>query len=120
MTSSLLRSNHLSRPVATLPNAVQDDLGPLCHKCTLLAYGPLGVCEDPQVLFCKHASQLVSPQHVLVLGVVLPQMQDFALPLVELHEVSCQPISAASSSGWQYNPLVYQPVLPVLHYQQTR
>ncbi|KAK4831783.1 hypothetical protein QYF61_019096, partial [Mycteria americana] len=46
---------------------------------------------DPQFLFCKAAFQLCSPQHLRVHGVVPPQVQDFALPLVELHEVPASP-----------------------------
>ncbi|GAB0175715.1 cAMP-dependent protein kinase inhibitor alpha [Grus japonensis] len=47
--------------------------------------------QDPQVLFCQAAFQLGSPQHVLVPGVVPPQVQDFPLPFVELHEVPDSP-----------------------------
>ncbi|KAK4806786.1 hypothetical protein QYF61_005582 [Mycteria americana] len=58
---------------------------------TLLAHVQPGVHQDPQVLFCQAAFQLGGPQHVLVPGVVPLQGQDFALPLVELHEVPVSP-----------------------------
>lgn len=35
--------------------------------------------------------QLGNPQHTLVRGVVLPQVQDLAFPLVEFHEVLVRP-----------------------------
>jgi len=40
-----------------------------------------------QVQFWKAAFQLGEPQHILVPGADPPQVQDFALPLAELHEV---------------------------------
>ncbi|KAK4828339.1 hypothetical protein QYF61_026000 [Mycteria americana] len=64
---------------------------------TLLAHVQLGVHQDPQVLVCQAAFQTDSPQSVLVHGVsspghgIPPQVQDFALPLVELHEVPVSP-----------------------------
>ncbi|GAB0186707.1 ectonucleotide pyrophosphatase/phosphodiesterase family member 3 [Grus japonensis] len=48
-------------------------------------------CADSQVLLCRAASQLAGLQHLLVPGVVPPQVQDFALPLVGLHEVPVNP-----------------------------
>ncbi|GAB0181886.1 cAMP-dependent protein kinase inhibitor alpha [Grus japonensis] len=47
--------------------------------------------RDSQGLFCQAAFQLSSPQYVLVDGVVPPQAQDFALPLVELCEIPVSP-----------------------------
>ncbi|KAK4811113.1 LOW QUALITY PROTEIN: hypothetical protein QYF61_016399 [Mycteria americana] len=61
--------------------------GILCHKGTLLAHIQLSIHQDTQVFFCKAAFQLVGPQPVLVHGIIPPQVQDLALPLVELHEV---------------------------------
>lgn len=55
---------------------------PFC-KGTLLTHVQLCVHQDPQVLFCQAA--------VLVPGVFCPQMQEFSLPLVELHEVPISP-----------------------------
>ena len=45
--------------------------------------------QESQALFCKAAFQLGGPQQVRVPEVVPPQ--DFALPLVELHEVPASP-----------------------------
>lgn len=42
--------------------------------------------------FCQAAFQLGGTQHVLVAEIVLPQLQDFALPLVELYEVLVSPL----------------------------
>ena len=39
-----------------------------------------------QGLFCRVVYQLVSPQPILVLGVIPSQVQDSALPIVDLHE----------------------------------
>lgn len=63
--------------LATLYYAAWDAVGSLCHKGTLLACGHL-VPQDPQVIFCKAALQLASPQHVLVQGLIPPQGQDVA------------------------------------------
>ncbi|KAK4830496.1 hypothetical protein QYF61_011409 [Mycteria americana] len=49
--------------------------------CTLLAHVQL-VEHDPQVLFCKAAFHLVSPQPELVHGVIPPQVQDLQFPLL--------------------------------------
>ncbi|GAB0193852.1 mitochondrial enolase superfamily member 1 [Grus japonensis] len=59
----------------------------LCHRDTLLAHVQLAIHQDPQILCSKVAFQLVSHHHVLMPGVVPPQVQDFAFVLVELHEV---------------------------------
>ena len=59
----------------------------LCCKGTLLNPGQLLVHQDPQVLFCKAAFQMVGPQPVLLSGVIPTQMQDFAFSLVELREI---------------------------------
>lgn len=42
--------------------------------------------------FCEAAFQLGGPQHILVLGVVLSQVKDFALLCVELQEVPVRPL----------------------------
>lgn len=62
------------------PNASQNAVGLLCS--TLLARVPLDVHQDLQSLFCQAAFQLNAPKHTLVSGVVSPQMQKFALFLV--------------------------------------
>lgn len=43
------------------------------------------------LLFCRAASWTVSPQAVLVHGVILSQVQDFVFALFELHETPVTP-----------------------------
>ena len=74
-----------------LPNAAQDTVSRFCGKGTLMACVQPGAHQHPRVLFYKAAFQLGSPQHILVHGVVPPQVQDFALLLVEPHEVPVSP-----------------------------
>ena len=77
--------DYISQPDSNaLPNAAQNIFNVFCGKGTLLTHIQLGV---HQVLFCKAAFHLGGPQHILVCEVVLPQVQDFTLPLVEFHEV---------------------------------
>jgi len=52
-----------------------------------VSHAQLVVHQDAQGVFCPNALHLVSPQHVWVAGVVPTQVQDLALPLVELFEV---------------------------------
>lgn len=52
----------------------------------------MSVYWDIQVLFCKTAFQTGVPLQVLVPGLVPPQVQDFSLALVELHEVPTDPL----------------------------
>lgn len=47
--------------------------------------------SDPQVLLCKAAFKLISPQHVLLIGVFPPQVQELAFPFAELHKVPVGP-----------------------------
>lgn len=52
-------------------------------------------------------------------GAVLPQVQEFLLPLVELNEIpDSQFFQPVEVSGRQNNSLVYQPLLPLLCHQQ--
>lgn len=73
-----------------LPSAAQDDVALLCSKGTLLAHLQV-VHQNPQVLFCKAAFQLISSQPVLVQGVVPPQGLDLAFAFVDLHDVPISP-----------------------------
>jgi len=57
----------------------------LCYKACYW------ITEDLHVLFCQTALQPGGSQHVLVPGVVPPLLQDFALSLLELHEVPVSP-----------------------------
>lgn len=64
-----------------LSNAARETVCCLCHKGMLLAQAQLGVHQvPPKVLFRQAAPQL--SQHVLVPGVVPPQVQDSTLPLL--------------------------------------
>lgn len=50
--SAVLSEDHLPWPLGSaLPNAAQDAIGALCWEGSLLVHGPLGVHQDPQVLF---------------------------------------------------------------------
>ena len=51
----------------------------------MLGHGDLDVLQDPQVPFPYTVLQQVSPQPILVLGVVLAQMQGSTLALVIFH-----------------------------------
>lgn len=63
----------------------------LCCRGIVLAHGQLGVLQDYQGVFSQGAFQLGSPHCILVPGVAPPLVQDFALPLVELQQVSVSP-----------------------------
>lgn len=75
----------------TFSNAAQDTIILLCHRGTLLPDGQVAVHQGIQILFCKVPSHLVFPQHTLLHVVVLPEIQDFILPLAVLDEVSVSP-----------------------------
>ena len=51
-----------------------------------MSHDHLGMHQDPQFFFCQAAFQLGELQPILVLGVVHPQVQDFAILFVELCE----------------------------------
>lgn len=63
----------------------------LAFFATLLAHIQFSVHKDPQVLFFKDAFQFHGPQCALVPWVIRPQVQDFAVLLVELHAVPVSP-----------------------------
>ncbi|PKU46076.1 hypothetical protein llap_3645 [Limosa lapponica baueri] len=68
----------------------QDTIQLLCPKGTLLPHVQPGAHQGLRVIFCQAAFQLRGHEHVLVPGIVSPQVQDFTL-LVELHEVPVSP-----------------------------
>lgn len=70
------------------PITAQDVFGLLCCKGTLLTHVQLVGKPDPQVPFYRAVSYTVSPQLVLLHGVISSWMQDLAFPFNELHEVS--------------------------------
>ena len=53
----------------------------------MLAHVQLAIYQYPQVLFSRAALNPYIPQLVLIVGVATTQVQDFALSLVECHEV---------------------------------
>lgn len=57
------------------------------HKGNFLACIQAGVQQNFQVLFCQATSQMASPQHILVLGVVPPHVQGLPFPHFELCKV---------------------------------
>lgn len=67
----------------TPPSAAQEAVG-VCHNGALLGHGQPA---DYQDLLGRAAFQLASLQSVLGHGIVPSQVQDLALPLVELHKV---------------------------------
>lgn len=82
------RKDHLPQPAGnTLSNGAQVPINFLCGKGILSARIQLGIHQDPQVLFCQAAFQLVAPQHILAHGIFPSQLQDLALLLVKLYEV---------------------------------
>lgn len=70
-----------------LVTLLQGTVSLLCGKGTLMVRVQLGVHQNPQVLSCRGAYKLGGPQHIP--GVVSPQVQvqELALPFVELHKV---------------------------------
>jgi len=56
-----------------------------------VAHVQLFIHHHPQVLLGRAALNPIIPQLVLILGVALTQVQDFALGLVEPHEVHIGP-----------------------------
>lgn len=81
--------NHPPQPAgSTLSRAIQDIVSLLCHK---IYSWPVWCPLESQVLFCIEAFQLGSPQHILVPGVIHPQVKDFATTLAELLAVPIRP-----------------------------
>ncbi|PKU46224.1 hypothetical protein llap_3448 [Limosa lapponica baueri] len=72
-------------------NSIEDAIGLVGHKGTLLPHGHPVVHQDSQVFFHKAALQHVSPQPVLVQEVIPPQVQHPRLALVEFHQVPLCP-----------------------------
>ena len=85
--------DHLPWPASNIwSSAAEDTFALLSCKGTLLAHTQGGVHQDPKVLSCQVAFQPSGPQPVLLVhGVVPPQKQNFALPLIALHEVLVSP-----------------------------
>ena len=62
-----------------------------CER-TLLAHAQLFVHQYPQVLLCRAALNLFTPQPVLMLGIDPTQVQDFILGLVEPRKFNTGPL----------------------------
>ncbi|KAK4815543.1 hypothetical protein QYF61_003235 [Mycteria americana] len=90
----LLQQVHVF-PVLRAPEldaVLQDMVGFLGCKRTLLAHVQLFTHQYPQVLLCRAALNPFIPQPVLILGVAPTQVQDLALGLVEPPEVHMDPL----------------------------
>ncbi|KAJ7412684.1 hypothetical protein BTVI_45504 [Pitangus sulphuratus] len=72
-------------------DSAQDMLGFLGCKCTLLGYVELLIHQQTQDLLLNITLITFSALAVLVLGFVPRQVQDFALGLVDLHELVAGP-----------------------------
>lgn len=68
-----------------------------------------------KVLSCRAPFTLVRPQCVVLSRVISPQVLDFVLSIVELHEVPVDPFLCFLLKC----SLAFQPLLPVLRHQQT-
>jgi len=88
----------------------------------LLAHVQLCVHQDSQILSYRSTFQLVGHQHLC--GVVPSEVQDFALPLVELHEAAISPflqlavpLDSSLPSGSQLSWLMcnYLKLLVLIH-----
>ncbi|KAK4828585.1 hypothetical protein QYF61_027675 [Mycteria americana] len=85
--------NPLPRPAGHAScDAAQDMVGLLGCKRTLSAHVRLLIHQYPQVLLHRAALNPFIPQPVLIPGVAPTQVQDFALGLVEPHEVHTGPL----------------------------
>ena len=71
--------------LANLLDSTQDTVGFLGCKCTLLADVQLFIHQDTQVLLCRAALEEFFSQSVYTSGIVVTQMQYFALDRVEPH-----------------------------------
>jgi len=84
--------DRLPQPAGTtLLNAAKDTIYLPCRKGTSVADVQLGVHQEPPGYFLPAAFQLSSSPALTGAGVDLAQVQDFALPLVELCEVPLSP-----------------------------
>ena len=75
-------------PLACWPQSSECTPGyhwPSWQQHAWLGHGYLLIHQHSQVLLCRAALQQVSPEPVLMHGVIPPQVQDLALALVELH-----------------------------------
>ena len=100
------KKDHGCQPAGdAFPDAAQDTVGLPCCKGTLLPYSQLDVHQDPQVLLCKAAFQLVGPQPIRLCGVT-------PFSGAELHTCLCGaacgsslPISATHRGSYEWQHL---------------
>lgn len=86
------RKDHLLQPAGNvLPAAPQDTDDHFGHEGAFLAHGQLGEPSDLQVLFCRADFWSDSPLTVLLYGIKLHMVQNFAFPFAEFHEVPVSP-----------------------------
>lgn len=96
--SRIRGKDHLSWFAAeALPTAATVTVSSLSTKGSLLTQAHLVAHKDPRLLSCTAASSWL-PAALPGAGAVLPQVQDSALPLVELDEVPDSPFSSLSKS----------------------
>lgn len=105
-----------STAVSSLPNAAQDASCHLCHEGTLLAHIQLGVHQDtqgPPLHSCFSTGQLSACSGAW--GCSFPRT-GLCTSTCWAARGSCWPISSAcpGPSGYQHNPLAYQPLFPSL------
>jgi len=79
---------------------MQNTIGFLSCKRTLLAHVQFLIPWYPQVLLCWTALNPFVPQFALILGTVPTQVQDLALGLAELHDVCMDHSSSLPMSLW--------------------
>ncbi|KAK4808881.1 hypothetical protein QYF61_007996 [Mycteria americana] len=90
--SGVKGQNHLPRPAGHSSfDAAQETVGFLGCKHTLPGHVELLINQHPQILLRRAALNTFSAQPVFVLGIAPTQVQNFALGLVELHEVRTGP-----------------------------
>lgn len=101
--------SHLPQPAGYYPpNVAQETMG----ICTFVDSCLSGL----QILLWKAAFQLIDPMHILMLGIILPQGQDFALLLFSGSLLSCSAVSLACrySSGWHQTSGGHTPIIRLL------
>lgn len=69
----------------------QEVLDPVHYNYLVLGHGQLVFHQGPTLFLCRSAFQLVVSQSPLMHGTSPPQVQDSALPLIELHEIPASP-----------------------------
>lgn len=81
---------------------LNDLVGFLCHKSTLLTHIELLVHQDPQIPFHRAAPQIGPSQPVLHSWIRFCQVQDLTLVLVELLKAFCTPYQCPFSSQYVF------------------